>query len=187
MVANLPDDVIPEDEVLAERVKNVETAGLTAFGTKLVSSAVGAGTVGASEMVVPLLASFEAGNATDTFVQSLMDDDTPDNIKGSIGGAYGGTVGAGTFIGAAKAQQAVVRSVTSSVFGGGKSVAAEGIEMAAAETAAEAAAVAGETAVVAAETAAVVGETAAVAAEVTGLAAAEAALLTATEVTDSKC
>ena len=38
-------------------------------------------------MVVPLLASFEAGNATDTLVQSLMDDDTPDNIKGAVDGA----------------------------------------------------------------------------------------------------
>ena len=69
IVENLPDNVIPENEVLAERVKNAETAGLTAVGTKMVASAVGAGTVGAAEMAVPLASSFEAGNATDKLCQ----------------------------------------------------------------------------------------------------------------------
>jgi hypothetical protein len=138
----LVDKIAPDQN---EHVKTAEVAVSTAVGTKLVSSAVGATSVVASEAIIPLFTSFEAAAATGKAVDAALEDTNLTTVeKSTISGAASGTVGAGVFSGTAAAQQAAVNlgraALTTSTVG------EEGVGLIAAGEAAEAALLAAETA-----------------------------------------
>jgi len=56
-----------------EHLKTAEKSGVTSVGTKAASVLLGAPTVGASTMILPLFASFEAANATDKALTDELD------------------------------------------------------------------------------------------------------------------
>jgi hypothetical protein len=138
----LVDEIAPDQN---EHLKTAEVAVSTAFGTKLISSAVGATSVVASSAIVPLFTSFEAAAATGKLVDKALDD-TDLNIveKSTISGTASGVAGAATFSGTAAAQQAAINlgraALTTSTVG------EEGVGLIAAGEAAEAALLAAETA-----------------------------------------
>jgi hypothetical protein len=139
----LVEEIAPDQN---EHLKTAESSVATAFGTKLISSAVGATSVVASEAIIPLFTSFEAANLTGKAVDNALENTDLNTVaKSTISGAASGTVGAATFSGTAAAQQAgatLVRSaLTSSAV-----VGEEGVGLIAAGEAAEAALLAAETA-----------------------------------------
>lgn len=115
-----------------EHLKNLEEAGITAGGTSVLTTMVGAGSAPMAESVLPLYASYEAASATSKLTDYIMKDDTstPENVKGAVSGAYAGATGGAAFVGAAAAQSAAYSAVSSALAGSGTVVAeAAGIEL----------------------------------------------------------
>ena len=115
-----------------EHLKNLEEAGITAGGTSVLTTMVGAGSAPMAETVLPLYASYEAASATSKLTDYIMKDDTstPEIVKGAISGAYAGAAGGASFVGAAAAQSAAYSAVSSALAGSGTVVAeAAGIEL----------------------------------------------------------
>ena len=115
-----------------EHLKNLEEAGITAGGTSVLTTMVGAGSAPMAESVLPLYASYEAASATSKLTDYIMKDDTstPENVKGAVSGAYAGATGGAAFVGAAAAQSAAYSAVSSALAGSGTVVAeSAGIEL----------------------------------------------------------
>jgi hypothetical protein len=139
----LVDEIAPDQN---EHLKTAEVSVATAFGTKLISSAVGATSVVASEAIIPLFTSFEVANITGKAVDNALEDTELNTVeKSTISGAASGATGAATFTGttvALKTGATLARSaLTSSAV-----VGEEGAGLIAAGEAAEAALLAAETA-----------------------------------------
>ena len=80
-----------------EHLKTAEKSGVTSVGTKAASVLLGAPTVGASTMILPLFASFEAANATDKALTDELDKSNLNTTqKESISGGASGAVAGGT-------------------------------------------------------------------------------------------
>ena len=105
----LVDNLIPEDtpEVFKTTAKATAGAGFM----RAAASMVGAPSMAAGEMIVPLFASYEAANQTEELVDNALEDTDLTTVeKSTISGLTSGAVGGGVFSGASMATVRAARA-----------------------------------------------------------------------------